>query len=260
VQDPDSLRGRVALVTGAGSAAGIGLAIARALARRGARVAVTATGDHVHERAAELRSDGADTASFVADLTDPDQVARLVAEVTERLGPVDVLVNNAGMAQRGVEEPMTTALTELTPEAWRREIERSLDTAFHVTRAVAPGMAKRGWGRIVFVSSVTGPVVAIEGAAPYAAAKGGMEGLMRATALELAGHGVTANAVAPGWIATASSPEEELVAGTHTPIGRPGRPEEIGEVVGFLATPAASYVCGTSIVVDGGNTIQEVKG
>ena len=260
MQDPDSLRGRVALVTGAGSAAGIGLAIARALARRGARVAVTATGDHVHERAAELRADGADTASFVADLTDPDQVARLVAEVTERLGPVDVLVNNAGMAQRGVEEPMTTALTELTPEAWRREIERSLDTAFHVTRAVAPGMAKRGWGRIVFVSSVTGPVVAIEGAAPYAAAKGGMEGLMRATALELAGHGVTANAVAPGWIATASSPEEELVAGTHTPVGRPGRPEEIGEVVGFLATPAASYVCGTSIVVDGGNTIQEVKG
>ena len=260
MQDPDSLRGRVALVTGAGSAAGIGLAIVRALARRGARVAVTATGDHVHERAAELRSDGADTASFVADLTDPDQVARLVAEVTERLGPVDVLVNNAGMAQRGVEEPMTTALTELTPEAWRREIERSLDTAFHVTRAVAPGMAKRGWGRIVFVSSVTGPIVAIEGAAPYAAAKGGMEGLMRATALELAGHGVTANAVAPGWIATASSPEEELVAGTHTPIGRPGRPEEIGEVVGFLATPAASYVCGTSIVVDGGNTIQEVKG
>jgi 3-oxoacyl-[acyl-carrier protein] reductase len=87
-----------------------------------------------------------------------------------------------------------------------------------------------------------------------------MEGLMRTTALELAGRGVTANAVAPGWIATASSTGAELVAGVHTPAGRPGRPEEVGEVVGFLASPAASYVCGTSIVVDGGNTIQEVKG
>jgi 3-oxoacyl-[acyl-carrier protein] reductase len=221
---------------------------------------VTATGDHIHERAAELRAEDADAASFVADLTDPGQVARLVEQVTDALGPVDVLVNNAGMAQRGVEEPLTIGLTELTPEAWRREISRSLDTAFHVTRAVAPGMAERGWGRIVFVSSVTGPLVAMAGAAAYAAAKGGMEGLMRTTALELAGRGVTANAVAPGWIATASSMEEELVAGAHTPVGRPGRPEEIGEVVAFLATPAASYVCGTSIVVDGGNTIQEVKG
>jgi 3-oxoacyl-[acyl-carrier protein] reductase len=164
------------------------------------------------------------------------------------------------MAQRGVEEPLTIGLTELTPDAWRREIARSLDTAFHVTHAAAPGMVERGWGRIIFVSSVTGPLVAVAGTAAYAAAKGGMEGLMRTTALELAAHGVTANAVAPGWIATASSPEEELSAGLRTPVGRPGRPEEIGEVVAFLATPAASYVCGTSIVVDGGNTIQEVKG
>jgi 3-oxoacyl-[acyl-carrier protein] reductase len=260
MDDPGSLAERVALVTGAGGPRGIGLAAARALARRGARVAVAATGEHVHERAAELRDAGADAASFVADLTDPDQARRLVEDVERRLGPVGVLVNNAGMAQRGVPEPFGVPLEGLDPEAWRRELARSLDTAFFVTRVAGPRMAAQGWGRIVFVSSVTGPVATFAGQAAYAAAKAGMEGLMRTVALELAPRGVTANAVAPGWIDTGSSGDAELRAARATPAGRAGTPDEVGEVVAFLATPGAAYVCGASVVVDGGNTIQEVKG
>ena len=110
------------------------------------------------------------------------------------------------------------------------------------------------------VSSVTGPVVSDPGTAGYSAAKAGMDGLMRAIAIEVAEAGVTVNSVAPGWIATGSQLPSEALAGTHTPIGRSGTPEEIAEVIAFLAGDRASYVIGASIVVDGGNTIQETKG
>jgi 3-oxoacyl-[acyl-carrier protein] reductase len=255
----DELQGRVALVTGAGSVSGIGFATAKVLGREGARVAVTSTTDRIQQRARELESAGAEAFGVAADLTDREQVRSLIDGIEGRLGPIDVLVNNAGMVSVN-EQPTAEPFVAIEDDDWDHHLAMNLGTAYNVTRAVAPGMADRGWGRIVMVSSVTGPLVAIDGAVAYGAAKGGMDGLMRGLALELGPRGVTVNAVAPGWIATGSQTEDEAVAGRHTPLGRSGRPDEVAEVIGFLSSDRASYVTGRSIVVDGGNTIQEEKG
>ena len=254
----DALAGQVALVTGAGAADGIGFAVARALAARGAAVAVTATSERIHERAAELEAAGATVHAGIADLIDEAAADGMVEAVLERFGRLDVLVNNAGMTQTGGEE-ISAPFAEMDARAWRLAIDRNLTTAANVTRAALPPMLARGYGRIVNVSSVTGPHVAIPGSSGYGAAKAGLEGLMRGLALELGPAGITVNSVAPGWIATGSSSPEELRAGRATPIGRPGTPDEVATAVAFLADPASSYVTGHSIVVDGGNTLQEYK-
>lgn len=251
---------RVALVTGAGSATGIGMAVARAFGRDGLAVAVCATTDRIHERVAELGREGIDAAGFVADLTDAGAARSLVDAALERSGRIDVVVNNAGMVTVGMDDPDERPFVEITDAEWEATIAMNLTTAFNVTRAALPDMLGRGWGRVVMVSSVTGPVASNPFSAGYSAAKAGMDGLMRAIAIETARRGVTVNSVAPGWIATGSQTPEEAVAGLHTPVGRSGTPEEIAAVVAFLASEGASYITGQSIAVDGGNTIQEYKG
>jgi 3-oxoacyl-[acyl-carrier protein] reductase len=249
-----SLAGRVALVTGAGAPDGIGFAAATVLAARGARTALTATTARIHDRAAEIGGAG-----FVADLTSWAAAETLVAAVEAGLGPIDVLVNNAGMVQTGV-APADAPFTALEPAAWARDIDLNLHVTFRVCRLVAPGMAARRRGRIVNVSSVTGPLVTAPASAGYSAAKAGVDGLTRALALELGPAGITVNSVAPGWIDTGSATDAERRAGRHTPVGRPGTPAEVAEVIAFLASPAASYLTGQSVVVDGGNVVQEIKG
>jgi 3-oxoacyl-[acyl-carrier protein] reductase len=245
---------RTALITGAGSPAGIGFATAVALAQAGCRVTITSTTERIHERVRELISTGGAATGHVADLTDAAQVERLATEV----GRVDVLVNNAGMAVLGALDAQLL-LQDMSLELWRTVLERNLTTAFLATRAFLPAMIAGGWGRIVNVASTTGAVAGVARDSAYASAKAAMLGMTRSLCLEVARQGVTVNAVAPGWIATASQTEVEKRAGAASPLGRSGTPAEVAAVIAFLCSDAASYVTGQLLVVDGGNSVIENK-
>jgi 3-oxoacyl-[acyl-carrier protein] reductase len=253
--------GRVALVTGAGSPQGIGFATARLLAQQGAKIAITSTTHRIHDRAHELASQAEDVFGFPADLCDHDRTRALIEQVLARFGRIDVLVNNAGMTQIG--NPESTAampLADLSERDWDYSIAINLKTTFNVTKALLPRMLQARYGRIVNVSSVTGPVASNPRETAYSAAKAAMVGLTRSLALEVARHGVTVNAVAPGWIETASSTGPELIAGKNTPVGRAGRPDEVAVLIAFLSHESASYITGQLMIVDGGNAVQEFKG
>ena len=247
---------RTVLISGAGSETGIGFAAAKQFVELDYEVILTGASARVHDRAKEIGA-----ASFVADLTQPSEVEKLMNEVLESISTLDVLVNNAGMTS--VENPMETTASksvfETDIENWRFEISRNLDSAFLLTKAALTSLRNSGSGRIINVSSVTGPLMAMRGDAAYAAAKAGLIGLTRSLALDEAQFGITANAVSPGWIATGSQTQAEAFQGRATPIGRSGTPHEVASAICWLADPQNGYTTGQNIVVDGGNSIAEER-
>ncbi len=266
--DTAPLAGRVALVTGA--ARGIGRAIALALADAGADVAIA----DVHpdpfegERYYRLRSRvsgpeeevptaaavidlGRRATSVAVDVSDAAAVEAAVAAVTAELGPPDIVVNNAGIVNN------IASIATMAPDAWGHELSVNLSGMFHTVRATAPGMAERGWGRVINLSSVAAIRPGL-GQPAYAASKAGVIGFTKAVAQEFGPGGVTANAILPGLIATPlvrSMPEhlrDHYV--TRTPVGRLGEPEDIAALAAFLASPAAGFISGVAIPCDGGVT------
>lgn len=248
-----------AIVTGAGSAHGIGFAVARLLGARGNRVVITSTTGRIFERVTELRRLGIQAEGVVADLTDQAGVDAVVASASGSFGGVDILVNNAGMTAVSGSYP-SGAIDGLSLDDWRVSIDRNLTTSFLMTRAVVGLMRAARYGRIVNVSSVSGPVAAYAGDVAYHAAKAGVVGLTRSTAIDTAASGITVNAVAPGWIDTASASDYERRMGAATPVGRSGTADEVAHVIAFLAGDGASYITGQLITVDGANSINEEHG
>ncbi len=245
---------RVAVVTGAGAPDGIGFACARALVSEGARVVLAATSDRIDERAAEL---GDAAVGVVGDLTEDGTADVLVETATSRWGRLDVLVNNAGMTSVAGGWDADEQVASQSRADWDAAITRNLTTAFLMCRAAVPAMRAGGYGRIVTVSSTTGPVSAMPGQASYAAAKSALVGLSRSLALEVVGDGITVNVVAPGYVATGSQLDFEARAAAAGPLARSGTPEEIAAPVLFLAHESASFVTGATLVVDGGHSLPE---
>jgi 3-oxoacyl-[acyl-carrier protein] reductase len=242
------LKGQAALVTG--GSRGIGLAIAKALAEAGATVAVAATNEkRAGDAAASLSGDG--HRGYAVDVGDSGSVDTLVKAVESDLGGIDILVNNAGVTRDNV-------LMRLKDEDWTTVLDTNLRGAFNTIRAASRAMMKRRSGRIINVGSIVG-ITGNKGQANYAASKAGLIGLTKSVARELASRGVLVNVVAPGYIETdmtAELPEaarEALLS--QISLGRLGRPDDIAGVVRFLAGPAASYITGQVLVVDGGMVI-----
>jgi 3-oxoacyl-[acyl-carrier protein] reductase len=253
------LTGRTALITGVGSPTGIGFATARLLTEMGASVVITSTTDRIHERVRELEAAGGEAVGIVGDLTDPATAPQLVAAALERSGRLDVVVHNAGMTSINEPRPGASGIAEMDFAEWRASLARNLDATFLMAKACLPVMSAEGWGRVVLVSSITGPIMAMRGKLAYAAAKSGVVGLARALAIDSAPSGVTVNAIAPGWIQTGSQSPHEHHQGQLTPMGRSAQPTEVAAAICWLASPGASYMTGQCLVVDGGNSIAEER-
>jgi NAD(P)-dependent dehydrogenase (short-subunit alcohol dehydrogenase family) len=254
VLDSFRLDGRRALVTG--GAKGLGRVMATALAQAGAEIAIASrTLSECQATAREIAEEtGRRVTAFQADVTLSDQVTRLAREIESAMGPVDILINNAGINARG-------PATELAESDWDAVVAINLKAPFLCSRTFAPAMVERGWGRIINMGSILS-VIGIPGRAPYASAKGGLLNLTRVLALEWADKGVTVNAICPGPFATdmnkplLEDPEKYKAFVAKIPMGRWGELHEIAGAAVFLASDAASFVTGSGLFVDGGWTAQ----
>lgn len=246
-----SLAGRRALITGGNS--GIGEAMAQALGEAGAQVLLVARREsESSEACARLRAKGIDAQWMKADLADTQALRSKAREAEERLGPVDILVNAAGVNLR---QPFQ----EVTPEAWNLHQALHLAAPFFLTQALAPGMAERGFGRILNIASLQSTRAFANGA-PYGAAKGGVVQLTRAIAQAWSSRGITCNAIGPGFFPTDltapvfSNPELAAMHAGRTAIGRNGRLDDLHGATIFLCSPASAYITGQTLMVDGGYT------